>query len=287
MRLQILFIALFLLPSLSQAQDCAEATVLSSQETMLTVPSLSRAAADTPHQISDCRAEGLPATHPAWVQFTAPVDARLAFDLIPLNEGDDLDFILYKVEGDDCQSRTAIRCTAAGPNIGGATAFSTPCMGATGLKANVDTNAAASGCDNADGNYLSPVFVKAGETYLLWVNNYALSSGNRPSGQADGFTLLLDFDQAALVSETDILSSLRVFPNPATDWLQLELQLPAATPMEVIVQNALGQQITTALYDGTAGKHTYPLPTEKWLPGLYWVTVVVDGVRRVVVVEKL
>ncbi|MEQ8703347.1 MAG: hypothetical protein RIC19_05485 [Phaeodactylibacter sp.] len=40
-------------------------------------------------------------------------------------------------------------------------------------------------------------------------------------------------------------------------------------------------------YDGTAGKHTYPLSTEKWLPGLYWVTVVVDGVRRVVVVEKL
>jgi hypothetical protein len=129
--------------------------------------------------------------------------------------------------------------------------------------------------------------VQAGETYLLWVNNYALSSGNRPSGQADGFTLLLDFDQAALVSETDILSSLRVFPNPATDWLQLELQLPAATPMEVIVQNALGQQITTPRYDGTAGKHTYPLSTEKWLPGLYWVTVVVEGVRRVVVVEKL
>ncbi len=71
----------------------------------------------------------------------------------------------------------------------------------------------------------------------LMLGRGQLSSGNRPSGQADGFTLLLNFGQAALVSETDILSSLRVFPNPVTDWLQL-LQLPAATSIEAIVEMA-------------------------------------------------
>jgi hypothetical protein len=80
---------------------------------------------------------------------------------------------------------------------------------------------------------------------------------------------------------------LHLYPNPANERLFLQLSLPAAKRVLVEVQDALGRRIATAAYDGAPGEQAFELPTAGWAPGLYWVSVVVDGVRVVEMVEKV
>jgi hypothetical protein len=136
------------------AQDCAHAIALGELSTWHTeaMPLAASAAEDAP-----CRPGGLPATPSAWLTFTAPADLLLAFDLLPVAAEDDLDFVLYELPEGDCGRRRPLRCTAAGPHIGGEAGRSAPCLGPTGLSFSAEGEQAPPGCRGRAGNYLRAV----------------------------------------------------------------------------------------------------------------------------------
>ena len=107
-----------------------------------------------------------------WFRWTCEVSGDLTFVLNPLNKTDDIDFVLYKVNGDaeGCDLEI-VRCMAAGvipSQCGGAN----NCCGATGLKIGETDLSESAGCGPNRNNFLMPLTMIAGETYALLVNNY-------------------------------------------------------------------------------------------------------------------
>jgi hypothetical protein len=82
------------------------------------------------------------------------------------------------------------------------------------------------------------------------------------------------------------LQALRLFPNPAQDLVFLELDLPYSAPVRAIVQDAVGRQLAISDFEGQAGLQRFELRSDYWTPETYWISVIVDGHREVLLVEK-
>ena len=75
-------------------------------------------------------------------------------------------------------------------------------------------------------------------------------------------------------------------PQPAQDLVFLELDPPYSAPVRAVVQDATGRQLAAADFAGQAGLQQFELRSAHWVPGTYWVSVIVDGHREVRLVEK-
>jgi len=137
-----------------------------------------------------------------WFKWKCKTPGDLSFTLNPLNADDDIDFVVYKVNGDEksCDLEQ-VRCMAAGV-IPSQCNTNNNCCGPTGLQiGEVDTEESA-GCGPTKNNFLKPLDMLAGETYALIINNY--TSMNEAfeisfSGSATFEGLKADFD----ISEKD------------------------------------------------------------------------------------
>ncbi len=103
--------------------------------------------------------------------------------------------------------------------------------------------------------------------------------------QAD--TLTAVFRLIGTVASRDLADelSMRVFPNPANDYLQLEFDLERTQDVSVSLENAIGQNILNfpeATGRKTAGAYQLQLPLtdRRILTGLYFLTVRVDNEQR-------
>ncbi|MCA0333643.1 MAG: gliding motility-associated C-terminal domain-containing protein [Bacteroidetes bacterium] len=94
------------------------------------------------------------------------------FRLNPLKEADDIDFVVYKVKGDPmgCDMEI-VRCMATGISPGNCASYPN-CCGSTGLMAGETDMTEFAGCAPDRNNFLAPLDMKAGEAYVLLVNNY-------------------------------------------------------------------------------------------------------------------
>ena len=97
-------------------------------------------------------------------------------------------------------------------------------------------------------------------------------------------TLTAVFRQIGTVGSRDLVDqlSMRVFPNPASSYLQLEFDLERTQEVQVSLENALGQNVlnfTEASGRKSAGTHQLQLPLtdQRILTGLYFLTVRVDN----------
>ena len=126
----------------------------------------------------------------SWYKWTCDEPGSLTFTLTPNNhrdrnfESDDIDFALYEMTNglDDCSlgSRIRIRCMAAGANV-----FNNvqrplqewiECNGPTGLRTGETDTEEDGGCGDAgDNNFLAPVNMETGKSYLLVINNFSRS----------------------------------------------------------------------------------------------------------------
>lgn len=115
---------------------------------------------------------GIVETNSIWYTWTCATAGPLTMDIIPANQTDDIDFIIFQLSGTNpCGPRTAIRCTA--------TSFINS-NGSTGLNAtSTDVNEAVgwSGWEDA---YLQQINMTAGTSYAILINN---------SNATNGFTL--------------------------------------------------------------------------------------------------
>lgn len=124
----------------------------------------------------------------SWYKWTCDQPGTLTFTLTPNNFQsrnqitDDLDFALYELPNglDDCNNKRLLRCMGSGANtdgFGNVLPLSQwiDCNGPTGLRAGETDIREDPGCANRDNNFLAPLVMEAGKSYVLIVNNFSRS----------------------------------------------------------------------------------------------------------------
>ena len=120
----------------------------------------------------------------AWYKWTCKESGTLTFTLTPNDyvnmdkQSDDLDFAVYELPNglDDCRGKIPLRCMASGANTtnGATNPLSTwaDCNGPTGLRIGERDTIETAGCARGDNNFLKELYMEAGKSYTLIVNNY-------------------------------------------------------------------------------------------------------------------
>lgn len=205
-----------------------------------------------------------------WIRFTVAQSGSLWFILRPDNPPDDLDFAVFRLNTGNCDNKELVRCMAAGDIT-----FPSPCMGPTGLlPGQIDVSVPA-GCTTVD-NFLAPLDLQTGETYVLAINNFTSSM--------DSFTV--EFCGTALLGcETEICSTLKsneksalqtvnIYPNPVLQqqaWLELQLTDPAEITMTLF--NTLGVPLQVNNLKVPAGQYLQWLDLSGVASGVYMLTL--------------
>lgn len=199
-------------------------------------------------------------TNSSWFKWEIGASGRLAFKITPLSSGDDIDFILFKLDGlEDNAKSKPVRWMMAGPNLGENNGSYT-CLGTTGLDdiATPFVNTER-GCPINEMNFLKSVDVNVGEYYALFVNNYKSTNGitiewegtfDFQSSKED----CLDNLQLIGVQRNDAgLIKADLFPNPCSEYLNATVFSPE--DIDVIVQvvgldGKIELEFSAYLYEG-------------------------------------
>lgn len=106
-----------------------------------------------------------------WIKFEVAKSGTLTFAITPHRLTDDIDFVVFKLpDNGDCDNKQIVRCMAAGAPP--EEAFSSPCMGETGLRfGETDTSEDAGCADTLDNAWLAPLKVVEKEKYVILVSN--------------------------------------------------------------------------------------------------------------------
>lgn len=151
-------------PAVSPGQDCSSATRLCNKNSF-TVANVSGFGVDGAEAAGSCLAGGVSTggnteQNSVWYTWTAANNGTLTFDIIPLQSGIDIDFVVYQFDPvTGCAGRTMLRCEAAS------------CPGATGLNTTATDVTEPFDCvPPAQDNYLQQLSMTAGTTYGLLVN---------------------------------------------------------------------------------------------------------------------
>jgi len=119
-----------------------------------------------------------------WFRWVCDTPGDFTFELIPLKESDDIDFVVYKVNGDPMGcNMEVVRCMATGVSAFGC-AGSPHCCGPTGLRRGETDVSESAGCGPMKNNFLKPLDMEAGDAYALLINNY--------TSQNEGFEFRID-----------------------------------------------------------------------------------------------
>ena len=105
-----------------------------------------------------------------WIKFEVEQSGMLTFAITPHRLDDDIDFVVYRMLDGTCNSLQIVRCMAAGDAP--ENAFTSKCMGETGLRAGENDTSEDAGCaDEGDNAWLAPLKVVEGEKYMILVSN--------------------------------------------------------------------------------------------------------------------
>lgn len=106
-----------------------------------------------------------------WIKFEIAKSGTLTFAITPHRLDDDIDFVVFKLPDDgNCDNKQIVRCMAAGDAA--ELAFSSACMGETGLRNGEKDTSEDAGCsDTLDNAWLAPLKVVEKEKYVILVSN--------------------------------------------------------------------------------------------------------------------
>ena len=262
--------------------DCASALLICDQQT-IHVDTLYGSGNDkTELNEASCFLNGAPGNVEAnscWIRFAAAQSGSLFFTITPNMPDDDVDFVLFQLEdSSNCQPRQLLRCMAAGDYIGSGSP--SPCGGPTGLLPGETDTLEDAGCtDPDDNNFLAPVDLLAGETYLLCVQNFTDLNGF--SVEFFGTALLgCDTSNVLTATYTPLQPAYRLhrlYPNPVSAAaITLDMETEEATVMQFTLVNALGQPVRQVQRSIPAGRHGQEVPVENLPDGAYWLHIT-DG----------
>ncbi|MEK7253353.1 MAG: T9SS type A sorting domain-containing protein, partial [Bacteroidota bacterium] len=232
-----------------------------------------------------CHSQSYPESHSAWFKWKIKTGGSLAFTLLPLDEKDDIDFVLFRLPNswDDCASKVEVRCMASGENLGEADATSSiPCTGATGLSALANDVAEKQGCQAGDDNFLVPVQAQAGETYALFVNNYASNKGFLLEFSGDcEFQAIPVFCEATESTNPPGADGISqggltfgaAFPNPARTQLIVPFSTDRPYRGDWQLIDLQGSIQRTQPFDAAQGTQQLVVPTSDLLTGVYFLKI--------------
>jgi len=155
-------------PPVLPGSDCNTASVLCNTDPF--VVQIVEGFGAVPNEFSDapCLTDNAVGSesNSTWYKWTCDTAGLFTFVLSPLNATDDLDFALYELNGDltTC-SRKLLRCAAAS------------CFGPTGLRLGANDSSEPPDCEDGQDNWLAPVQLEKGKSYLLGINNFS-NTGN-------------------------------------------------------------------------------------------------------------
>ncbi len=171
-----------------------------------------------------------------WLTFRIYEDGNLAFDIIPHDLSNDIDFLLFRNSSSGILE-DPIRCMLAGPEILNSYWDESGCLGITGMRDLNSMDFLGSGCiDN--NNYLNELPTEKGDEYLLYVNNFNSHAG---------FTIV--FDDSAIISENPGYSrsdfDLKLKPNPTSGLFRANYKTPVEnSSVEIMITGRSGNLIT-------------------------------------------
>lgn len=112
---------------------------------------------------------GIFETNSVWYTWTCQTAGTLTMDIIPANQMDDIDFIVFQLStSDPCGPRTPIRCSA--------TSFLTP-NASTGMNATSTDQNEAVGWSGIEDAYVQQLNMTAGTSYAILINNTNATNG--------------------------------------------------------------------------------------------------------------
>lgn len=156
-------------PPVKPGSDCVNSSILCDKSSFI-VQNVS-GFGNVPDEFKDapCLSEnsGISSeSNSTWYKWTCDSAGSLTFRLSPLAEDDDIDFAVYELNGDltSCD-RILLRCEAAS------------CHGPTGLSEDASDVNEEPNCDRGQNNWLAPIQMEAGKSYLLGINNFT-AAGN-------------------------------------------------------------------------------------------------------------
>jgi gliding motility-associated-like protein len=124
---------------------------------------------DEPEASSCMEVPGDDEGNSSWFTFTCATPGPLTFDIIPVNQNDDIDFMVFQLSGTNpCGTRTVVRCNAS--------AFLNP-NGAVGLNLTDTDISEMPGFNPGNNSYCQFVNMTVGTSYAILVNNFSTSAG--------------------------------------------------------------------------------------------------------------
>lgn len=205
-----------------------------------------------------------------WLKLTIASSGTLAFDIIPHNKSNDIDFLLFESQSSFLSS-VPVRCMLAGPEIYNSYWEQSGCLGLTGMKGINHRSNKGSGCSHGD-NYLDELQTSKGESFYLYVNNF-----NSP----EGFTII--FDGTADITDRVVQDlddfELVIKPNPTSGPLWAEFDLPYSIENgSFTLLDRSGRFLKEFKFEGLAqGSHSISMDISDLPAGLYIITSSFDS----------
>ncbi|MCB9313909.1 MAG: T9SS type A sorting domain-containing protein [Lewinellaceae bacterium] len=174
-----------------------------------------------------------------WLELKIGRSGQLAFDLVPDDPDQDLDFTLFK--GNDCGALEAVRCVGGGRSADGHSG----CMGATGLRAGEVDYFEMMGCPKGQNNYGAALEVNQNERLFLYVHGF--KSENHGFGITFGNVLLgvaNSISEAVSVHWADDSDLILEYTNPITNHSDVVWNVQCGSNQQVLfgrgphIQNA-------------------------------------------------
>jgi Secretion system C-terminal sorting domain len=205
-----------------------------------------------------------------WIKWQVLQSGTFTFSIAPNNVDEDVDFAVYKITDDSCNTKTWVRCMASGTTGGGCSL-----IGATGLREGETDISEGPGCSPTQNNFLSPLAMQAGERYALFINDF--TAGGSKAVVKFGGTATLACNTTAVSSEKneEIISPL--FPNPAHENVSFETRDKIN---KALIVNNLGVVIKSKNFENEQ-QNLYKIPTNDLPRGAYFILIETQDGRRI------
>lgn len=156
-------------PPPSASADCGGAGILCNKNS-ISVTNLLDGGANNNENAGSCLSGfGIFETNSVWYTWTCQTAGTLTMDIIPANQMDDIDFIVFQLStSNPCGPRTIIRCTATSFINGNAS---------TGMNASSFDVSEAPGWTGIEDAYVQQLNMTAGTSYAILINNTNATNG--------------------------------------------------------------------------------------------------------------
>lgn len=282
----ISFLGIFLIPYLIQGQvvhaDFSNSLLVCNKSTLqiASLPGFGILDNETGEQTCFVLNKPFKETNSIWMRWRISNSGSLNFTILPYDESDDIDFVLFKLSFDEhgAITKEAIRCMRAGPMLFDSIFLENSCTGATGLNS-VSFNAMApSGCHDISSNFLQEITAVEGEFYALLINNYHSDSGFALHFGGDcNFDATLNgclITGGNSVDAANLSSISELFPNPAQNSVSFSLNSTKTESMLLQIIHVSGILMSQQKINVESGSSLISVDIASLLPSTYFLKVI-------------